>query len=72
MNTKILSILFFVMSLFGIIGTCMKAFDIYEELIPNNMYIFLIPLWIGVIGTSILRKYETKVKEREMKNFRQK
>ena len=72
MNTKILSILFFLMSLFGVIGICMKAFNIYEELLPNNKYVVLIPLWVGIIGTFVLKKYETKVTEREMKNFRQK
>ena len=72
MNTKILSILFFLMSLFGVIGVCMDAFNIYEELIPNNKYVFIIPLWIGLIGSFVLKKYETKVTEREMKNFLQK
>ena len=60
------------MSLFGVIGICMKAFNIYEELLPNNKYVVLIPLWVGIIGTFVLKKYETKVTEREMKNFRQK
>ena len=72
MNTKILSILFFLMILFGVIGMCMDAFNIYEELIPNNKYVYLIPLWVGLIGFFVSKKYETKVTEREMKNFLQK
>ena len=60
------------MNLFGVIGMFMDAFNMYEELMPNNKYVYLIPLWVGLIGSFVLKKYETKVTEREMKSLRQK
>ena len=69
MNVKALTTLFFLFNLFGLIPIILAACNIYKEPIQNNMSLFTILLAIGVVGTFVMRKVETKITEREMKNF---
>jgi len=69
MNTKLLNVIFFLCNLFGIVPICLAAFNIYRDQIQEHMLIFLVPLWIGVIGSFALPKYESWVNEREMRKI---
>lgn len=69
MNTKWLHIIFFFCNLFGIIPICLAAFNIYRDFIQEHIYFFVVPLWIGVIGSFALPKYESWVNEREMRKI---
>lgn len=68
MNVKALTMLFFLLNLFGLIPIILAACNIYKEPIQENMLLFTIPLAIGVVGTFVMRKVETKITESEMKN----
>ena len=69
MNTKVLSMIFFLCNLFGIVPICLAAFNIYREQIQEHMFFFIIPLWIGVVGSFMLPKYESWKTEREMRQM---
>lgn len=69
MMTKWLSTIFFLCNLFGIVAILMAALNIYSDFIQAHIYFFLVPLWIGVIGSFLLPKYESWKNEREMRQM---
>lgn len=66
-HLKTLDNIFFVMSLFGIIPLVLAAFDVYRQQVQDYKIVFLFSLYIGVIGSFILKKYKTKKYEQLMR-----
>lgn len=59
--------IFFLMVLFGIIPSILTAFDIFRQQFQEYKFVFLIPLWIGVFGSAIVKRYKMKKLEQEMR-----
>lgn len=64
---KKLDNILFLMLLFGIIPIILAAFDIYRQQYQEYKFVFLFSLWIGVIGTTVLKRYKMKKLEQQMK-----
>ncbi|GGA76366.1 hypothetical protein [Ornithinibacillus halotolerans] len=58
-----LSKLFFVFMLIGSIAITLSALNIGRDFISDHIYWFVIPLWIGMIGYSIIEKQNKKQKK---------
>ncbi len=69
MTLKTWENIFFLFNLIGIIPILMSAFNIYREPIQANIFVFLIPLWIGIIGGFVVKKLTAKKNEQEMREF---
>lgn len=56
--------------IFGLIGSTavlLSAFNIQRDFIQAHVYYFMVPLWLSIIGLFIIKKYETRKTEKEMK-----
>lgn len=70
MNTRVLHWVFFLCSLSGVLPITMSAFGLYREFVQEHMKYLIIPLFIGIIGSSILPKYESWKTERQMRQMK--
>ena len=52
--------LFLILSMIGGVAITLGFFDIGREFFSKYLYWFLASLWIGVLGNSILKRYEKK------------
>ena len=51
---------FLILSIIGGVPITLGFFNIGREFFSKYLYWFLAPLWIGVIGNMILKRYEKK------------
>ena len=52
--------LFISLSMIGVVPVTLGFFNIGREFFSEYLYWFLVPLWIGIIGNGILKRYEKK------------
>ena len=69
MSLKTWETIFFLFNLFGMIPLLLSALNIFREPIQANIFVFIIPLWIGVSGGLVVKKLTAKKTEQEMRKF---
>lgn len=63
-----LKLTLYIFGLIGSVSVLLSAFNIQRDFIQEHIFYFTVPLWISIISLFIIKKYETRKTEREMKN----
>lgn len=65
-----MKLMLYIFGLIGSVAVLLSAFNIQRDFIQEQIYYFIVPLWISIIGLFVIKKYELYKTEKEMKNER--